>query len=119
MAGGVHQVQLVNLAVLRLVGQPDGLRLDGDAALALQVHVVEDLVGHLPVAERAGGLDQAVGQGGFPMVDVRDDREVADVVERGHGRWSDRVSGRRCHLGRARLADATQKYYIQGKVRIR
>ena len=93
MAGRVHQVQLVDLAVLRLVGQPDGLRLDGDAALALQVHVVEDLVGHLAVGERAGGLDQAVGQGGFPVVDMRDDREVADVVERGVGHVRPSVIG--------------------------
>ena len=50
VAGRVHQVQLVGLAVLGLVGQADGLRLDGDAALALQVHAVEHLVGHLAVA---------------------------------------------------------------------
>ena len=90
VAGGVHQVQFVDLAVLRLVAQADGLRLDGDAALALQVHAVEDLVGHLAVAERAGDLDQPVGQGGLPVVDVGDDREVADVVDRrvGHARLS-------------------------------
>ena len=90
VAGRVHQVQFVDLPVLRLVGQPDGLRLDRDAALALQVHVVEHLIGHLPRGERAGGLDQAVGQGGFPVVDMRDDREIADMVERrvGHFRWS-------------------------------
>ena len=87
MAGRVHQVELVDLAVLRLVGEADGLRLDGDAPLALELHVVEDLVGHLAVGQGAGRLDQPVGQGGFPVVDMGDDREVADVVERrvGHG----------------------------------
>ena len=82
MAGRVHQVELIDLPVLRLVAEADGLRLDGDAPLALELHVVEDLVGHLAVGERAGGLDQPVGQGGFPVVDMGDDREVADMVER-------------------------------------
>ena len=37
--------------------------------------------------KRAGGLDQPVGQGGFPMVDMGDDGEVADMVDGrvGHG----------------------------------
>ena len=38
VAGRVHQVEDVGLAVLGLVFEPDGLRLDGDAALALDVH---------------------------------------------------------------------------------
>ena len=38
--GRVDQVEDVVLAVGRLVAQPDGLRLDGDAALALDVHRV-------------------------------------------------------------------------------
>jgi hypothetical protein len=85
MAGRVHQVQRVGLAVLRRVAQPHGLRLDGDAALTLQFHVVEELFLHVPQRHGAGGLDQPIGQGGFPMVDVRDDREVADTVERNVG----------------------------------
>ena len=81
VARGVHQVERVGLAVLGLVGETDGLRLDGDAALLLQIHVVEHLLGHFPRAEGAGVLDQPVGQGGFPVVDMGDDGEVADVAE--------------------------------------
>jgi CheY-like chemotaxis protein len=81
----VHQVELVGQAVMRLVGEADGLRLDSDAALLLQVHVVENLAGHLAVRQPAAGLDQAVGQGALAVVDVGDDGEVADEVERGVG----------------------------------
>ena len=90
VARRVHEVQFIGLAVFGLVGQADGLRLDGDAALPLQLHAVEDLIGHLAIGQRAGVLDQPVGQGGFPVVDVGDDREVADVVGRrvGHFRGS-------------------------------
>ena len=46
VAGRVDQVQLVLLAVV-LVVHRDGAGLDRDAALPLQVHVVEQLVLHL------------------------------------------------------------------------
>ena len=38
VAGRVHQVELIELAVLGLVVEPHGLGLDGDTALALDVH---------------------------------------------------------------------------------
>ena len=43
MAGRVDQVEVVDLSVARLVMQRSGLRLDGDAALFLDVHRVEHL----------------------------------------------------------------------------
>ena len=84
VAGRVDQVQLVVLAVLRAVGEAHGLRLDGDAALALDVHGVEHLLLHLARFQPAGHLDQPVGERRFAVVDMGDDREIADVVEGGH-----------------------------------
>ena len=57
------------------------MRLDGDAAFAFEVHGVEHLGLHLTCREGAGQLQQAVGEGGFAVVDVRDDREIADVLD--------------------------------------
>ena len=82
MAGRVDEVQLVALAVVRVVEQRDALRLDGDAALALQLHGVEHLRLHLAVGEAAADLDQPVGERGFAVVDVGDDREIADLLHR-------------------------------------
>ena len=79
MAGRVDQVELVDLAVVSRVHHADGVGLDGDAALAFQIHRVEDLGVHLALGERAGELEQAVGERGFAVIDVRDDREIADV----------------------------------------
>src|SRR5262249_26169458 len=59
-----------------------GLRLDRDAALALEVHVVEHLVLALALGDRAGELDQAVGERRLAVVDVRDDREAAHAFAR-------------------------------------
>ena len=43
MAGSINQVQLIGLAIPRLVAQGDALRLDGNASLALDVHGIEHL----------------------------------------------------------------------------
>ena len=59
---------------------------DGYAPLAFKIVAVERALGHLLMfAERARLLEQLVHQGGLPMVDVSNDRDVADV-HRGSGR---------------------------------
>ena len=75
--GRVDQVQDVLLPVVGLVGQPDGVRLDRDAALALEVHAVEDLRLHLTRLERPGDLEKPVGERRLAVIDVGDDGEVA------------------------------------------
>jgi hypothetical protein len=81
MAGGVDQIQLVGLTVLCRIDHAYRVRLDGDPALAFQVHRVEHLRLHLSGAEGARQLEQSVGKGGFAVVDVRDNREIADVLD--------------------------------------
>ena len=77
MARRVDQVQLVGIAVVRLVHHAHGVGLDGDAALPLQVHVVQNLGLHLAAGHRAGQLQQTVAQRRLAVVDVGNDREVA------------------------------------------
>ena len=108
VARGVDQVEAVELAVLGGVLHADRLGLDRDAALALEVHGVEQLRAVVARIDRAGDLEDAIGQRRLPMVDVGDDREVADV---GCGRchadlrvWRsvetvDRTRGRQRHRG--------------------
>ena len=93
MARRVHQVQDVILAVIGGVVQPHRLRLDGDPALALDIHIVEDLLGHLALGQSAAHLNQAVGDGRLAMVDMRDNGKIPDVVCRGH-RGPERLFGR-------------------------
>src|SRR5258708_321884 len=56
--------------------EADAFCLDGDAALALEVHGIEDLFVHFALRERAGHFEQAVGERGFAVIDVRDDAEI-------------------------------------------
>ena len=85
MAGRVDQVQNVRCAVLVLVGNADGLRLDRDAAFALQIHLVQILIAFFAVAYEAGVFENAIGQRGFAVVDVGDDAEIAKMFQCGHG----------------------------------
>jgi hypothetical protein len=92
----VDQVEVVALAVARLVRQRRGLRLDRDSALALEIHRVEDLLAHLARREAAAALDEAVCQRRLAMVDVGDDRKVADelhVSRRRSGKPKQRGTG--------------------------
>ena len=57
--GGVDQIELILFAVLGSVAQADRTGLDGNTALALEVHAVENLIGFLPRADRAGEFEQA------------------------------------------------------------
>ena len=78
----VDQVQLVERAVAGAIIEPHGLRLDGDAALPLDIHGIEHLLLHLPRRKAPAKLNQPVGEGRFAVVDMGDDGEVADAGKR-------------------------------------
>jgi hypothetical protein len=80
MAGRVDQVQVVDLTVFGFVVQRSGLCLDGDAALFLDVHRVQHLGFHVSGFQTSTTLNQAIGQRGFAMVNVRNDRKISDVI---------------------------------------
>ena len=84
MARGVDEVQGVGLPVGGLVVQAHRPGLDGDAPLPLQVHVVQQLGLHLPLGNGVAQLNQAVGKGGFSMIDVCDNGKIADFGLIGH-----------------------------------
>ena len=79
VARGVDEVQGVSFPVPGLVVETYGAGLDGDAALAFQVHVVEDLILHDALLHRAALFDEAVGEGGLAVVDMGNDGKIADI----------------------------------------
>ncbi len=56
----------------------DGLRFDGDAAFLLDVHAVEEAIAHFSFRHDAAQLQYAVRHGGFAVIDMCDDAEIAD-----------------------------------------
>ncbi len=73
--------------------QPHVLGLDGDAALALDVHPVEVLGAHIPVRDDTGELQHPVGQRGLAVVDMGDDAEVPNLRRRGEGLVGETADG--------------------------
>lgn len=59
MPWGIYEVENVVLTFV-LVAHLNSVRLDGNAALALEVHVVKGLGLHLAVRDGACGLEQAI-----------------------------------------------------------
>ena len=74
----VNQVERKILAVQTIV-HLNGVTLDGDTALALQVHVVEHLRLHVLARHGARVLEQTVGQRALAVVNVSHDAEVPYV----------------------------------------
>ena len=56
------------------------MRFDGDAALAFQIHGIENLGLHLARVQGTRVLEKAIRQRRLPVVDVSDDGEIADVA---------------------------------------
>jgi hypothetical protein len=56
------------------------MALDGDTFFSLQIHVIQDLILHIPVGKSLGKLQKTVGKGTFPMVYMRYYAEISDVL---------------------------------------
>ena len=89
----VDEVELVAFP-----GDADGLRLDRDPALPLELHRVEQLLAHLAAGDGVRQLEDAIGERRLPVVDVGDDREVADF---GFGPWVSEARRPRLNASRA------------------
>ena len=76
----VDEVEDVRLPISGLVGQAHRLGLDGDPSLLLQIHVVEQTVGALPLTNSLGQFQQPIGQRGLAVVDVGDDGKISDEL---------------------------------------
>ena len=79
MAWSVDEVEEV-LSIRALVGDGDRLCLDGNAALALEVHVIEDLILEVPERDRSRPKQDAVREGGLAVVDVGNDAKIANIL---------------------------------------
>ncbi len=79
VARRIDQVELVRFAVSRRVAHAHGARLDGDALFPLEIHRVEKLGLHLALGDGIGLFQQPIGEGRFAVIDVRDDRKVANL----------------------------------------
>ena len=62
MAGRIDQIENILFPVVSLVYRPDSLCLDRNSPFSLQIHIIKDLTLHFTLCEKAGHLNDAVGQ---------------------------------------------------------
>ncbi len=86
MAGGVDQVQNIIFPIVRFIVNPNCVGLNRNPALAFDVHAVEHLLLHVTILHCARLLNEAVSKGGFPVVNMRHDREITDFAQVCHRR---------------------------------
>ena len=55
------------------------MALDGDALFPLQVHIVQDLIFHLPRAQRLCKFNEPVGQCALAVVNMGNDAEISNM----------------------------------------
>ena len=78
--GRIDQVERIVLAVVGTVHERDGMRLDRDAALALEIHVVEQLLLHVAQGNGLRLLENAVGKRALAVVNMCNDAEIPDFA---------------------------------------
>ena len=80
MTRRIDEVKNIFLPVPRPIDDSRGLRFNRDSPLPLDIHIVEDLGLHFPLRESACHLQDAVREGGFPVVNVGNDAKIPDPL---------------------------------------
>ncbi len=79
VARSVDQVKDIFLTFINIF-HLDGVALDGDSLLPLQVHIVQNLRLHIPGGQCLGQFNQPVGKSALSVIDVGDDAEISYVL---------------------------------------
>ena len=73
MTRRVNQIEDVTFAILCIIFNAHRIGFDGDAPLTFDIHRVEKLLFHIAILNGPRRLDQTIGQGRFPMINMGND----------------------------------------------
>ena len=77
VARRIEKIERVLQTILGLVLHRHRMGLDRDSTLTFQVHGIKQLILLVAISDRVGHLQQTVGEGGLPVINVGDDAEVS------------------------------------------
>ena len=80
MARSVNQIEGILFTIRMDIIHLDRMTLDGNAPLALQVHIVEGLGDQIAVGHGSRRLQQAVRQCTFTVIDMGDHTEIPNSL---------------------------------------
>jgi len=79
MTWSIDQIEDVLVSIFCNVRKADGLAFDGDAALTLNIHIVEELIMELTISNLFTKLNHTISQGGFSVIDMSYDGKVSYI----------------------------------------
>jgi hypothetical protein len=87
MSGRVNQIQFIGLTIGGTVVHAHGVGFNRDPTFPFQVHIVQNLGLHMLRQQRVCALQQTVGQGRFTVIDMGNDRKIANMRDVHHVSW--------------------------------
>ncbi len=80
MTRGIDQVEDVFLSRLIDVSKAGCLSFYGDSLLPLKVHRIQHLFSQLPRRKGPSFLQETIGKGGLPVIDVGNNRKIPNLI---------------------------------------
>ena len=83
LVGKVHVSRSVNqIKGVSLILHLNGMRLDGNTTLFLQIHIVQHLILHQALIHRSRIFNQAVRQRGLTVVNVSNNAKISYILHK-------------------------------------
>ena len=79
MSRSIDKIQDIFLSLIVVI-HLNRMALDSDTFLSFQVHVIQDLVLHLPLSKSLGKFYQPVRKRTLAMVDMCDNTEIPNIL---------------------------------------
>ena len=80
MTGRIDEIQPVCFSIVGVVLKRHALGLDRNSPLALEIHRIQNLLGHLAIRQSTTPLYETIGKRRLAVIDVSNDRKIADML---------------------------------------
>ena len=79
MTRGVNQVKDIFLAFQGVI-HLDCMALNGNTPFSFEIHIIEQLLLHIPAGNSMRSFQQPIRQGTLAMIDMSDDTEIPNIL---------------------------------------
>lgn len=82
MAWSINEIKSIRLSVRMLIVHLNSVTLYSYPPFSFNIHVIKRLILHVSFGYRLCSLQQPIRKRAFPMINVRDDTEISDLLHR-------------------------------------
>ena len=80
MSRRVNQIENIFFSILRPINDADSLRLNRNAPLPLQLHIIKHLCLHFPAGKQSGHFDNPISQCRFSVIYMCNNTKISDFA---------------------------------------